>query len=54
MVGFFVFMITSLIDYRWIRFGALPMYVSGCFSGSNDIYRNKGVRVAQLASFGSD
>jgi rod shape determining protein RodA len=31
VVGFFVFMVTSLIDYRWIRFGALPMYVMGLF-----------------------
>src|SRR6202158_2857032 len=28
-VGFFAFMITSLIDYRWIRWGALPMYLAG-------------------------
>lgn len=26
-VGFVAFMITSLIDYRWIRWGALPMYL---------------------------
>src|SRR5438876_8208629 len=25
------FMITSLIDYRWIRWGALPMYLAGIF-----------------------
>jgi rod shape determining protein RodA len=30
-VGFFAFMITSLIDYRWIRWGALPMYLAGIF-----------------------
>src|ERR1700682_2103717 len=29
MVGFFAFMITSLIDYHWIRWGALPMYLAG-------------------------
>ncbi len=29
VVGFFAFMITSLIDYRWVRWGALPMYVAG-------------------------
>src|SRR5205814_6109601 len=29
LVGFFAFMITSLIDYRWIRWGALPMYLGG-------------------------
>src|SRR4051794_25818284 len=29
VVGFFAFMITSLIDYRWIRWGALPMYIGG-------------------------
>src|SRR2546427_3395205 len=30
-VGFFAFMVTSLIDYRWIRWGALPMYLAGIF-----------------------
>src|SRR6202790_5801877 len=30
-VGFFAFMITRLIDYRWIRWGALPMYLAGLF-----------------------
>ena len=29
VVGFFAFMITSLIDYHWIRWGALPMYLAG-------------------------
>lgn len=28
-VGFFAFVIASLIDYHWIRWGALPMYVAG-------------------------
>ena len=28
-VGFLAFMITSLIDYRWIKWGALPMYLAG-------------------------
>jgi len=28
-VGFVVFLATSLIDYRWIRWGALPMYLAG-------------------------
>ncbi len=28
-VGFMAFMITSLIDYRWIKWGALPMYLAG-------------------------
>src|SRR2546423_9315405 len=28
-VGFFAFMVASLIDYRWIRWGALPMYLLG-------------------------
>src|SRR3977135_2354551 len=28
-VGFVAFMVTSLIDYRWIRWGALPMYLAG-------------------------
>ena len=31
LVGFFAFMIVSLIDYRWIRWGALPMYLAGLF-----------------------
>src|SRR5918998_1976595 len=30
-VGFLAFMITSLIDYRWIKWGALPMYLAGIF-----------------------
>src|ERR1700731_2007140 len=30
-VGFFAFMVASLVDYRWIRWGALPMYVAGIF-----------------------
>src|ERR1051325_3062686 len=29
LVGFFAFMAASLIDYRWIRWGAFPMYVAG-------------------------
>jgi rod shape determining protein RodA len=28
-VGFVAFMVTSLIDYRWVRWGALPMYFAG-------------------------
>lgn len=28
-IGFVAFMITSLIDYRWVKWGALPMYVAG-------------------------
>ena len=28
-VGFLAFMVTSLIDYKWIRWGALPMYFAG-------------------------
>src|SRR6201982_2487703 len=28
-VGIFAFMVTSLIHYRWIRWGALPMYLAG-------------------------
>src|SRR5437879_11265999 len=30
-VGFLAFMVTSLIDYRWVRWGALPMYLAGIF-----------------------
>src|SRR6266705_6947867 len=29
VVGLFAFMFTSLIDYHWIRWGALPMYLAG-------------------------
>lgn len=28
-VGFFAFMVVSLVDYRWIKWGALPMYLAG-------------------------
>lgn len=28
-VGFGAFIVVSLIDYRWIRWGALPMYIAG-------------------------
>src|SRR5437588_8721269 len=28
-IGFLAFMVTSLIDYRWIRLGAFPMYLAG-------------------------
>src|ERR1700730_10308774 len=31
IVGFFAFMLVSLIDYHWIRWGALPMYLAGLF-----------------------
>src|SRR5436309_749483 len=30
-VGSFAFVVASLIDYRWIRWGALPMYCGGIF-----------------------
>src|SRR5437762_5401382 len=29
LVGVFAFMLASLVDYRWIRWGALPMYALG-------------------------
>jgi rod shape determining protein RodA len=29
VVGLFAFMFTSLIDYHWIRWGALPLYAAG-------------------------
>ena len=29
VVGLFAFMFTSLVDYHWIRLGALPMYLAG-------------------------
>jgi len=28
-VGFLAFIVTSLIDYRWVKWGALPMYLAG-------------------------
>src|SRR6202140_3195647 len=31
VVGFFAFMVASLVDYHWIRWGALPMYLAGLF-----------------------
>lgn len=30
-VGFLAFMVTSLVDYRWVRWGAVPMYLAGIF-----------------------
>src|SRR5436190_21631359 len=30
-VGLLAFMVTSLVDYHWIRWGALPMYLAGLF-----------------------
>src|SRR5215216_6842392 len=29
VVGIFAFMLTSLVHYRWVRWGALPMYLAG-------------------------
>src|SRR6516162_6052065 len=29
VVGFFAFMVASLVNYHWIRWGALPMYLAG-------------------------
>src|SRR5215469_9988406 len=29
VVGFFAFMVASLVNYRWVRWGALPLYVAG-------------------------
>jgi len=31
MVGLIAFMVTSLVDYHWIRLGALPLYAAGIF-----------------------
>src|SRR5712664_2576840 len=31
VVGFFAFMLASLVNYHWIRWGALPMYLAGIF-----------------------
>ena len=31
VVGFLAFMVASLVDYRWVRWGALPMYLAGLF-----------------------
>jgi rod shape determining protein RodA len=30
-LGFCAFMVASLVDYRWVRWGALPMYLAGLF-----------------------
>src|SRR6184192_3797874 len=29
VVGFFAFMLASLVNYHWIRWGALPLYLAG-------------------------
>ena len=29
VVGFLVFLVVSLVDYHWVRWGALPMYLAG-------------------------
>src|ERR1700732_2436257 len=31
VVGFFAFMVASLVNYRWVRWGALPLYLAGIF-----------------------
>jgi rod shape determining protein RodA len=31
VVGLIAFMVTSLVDYHWIRWGALPTYLAGLF-----------------------
>ena len=44
-VGFLAFMVTSLIDYRWIRWGALPMYFAGLvFLILTQVHRLEGLR----------
>ena len=49
-VGFVAFMITSLIDYRWIRWGALPMYLAGLvFLVLTKFIGTESLRRAQLA-----
>ena len=54
-VGFFAFMVTSLIDYRWIRLGALPMYLAGFgFLDSDQVHGDESLRIAQLAPSGAD
>jgi rod shape determining protein RodA len=30
-MGFVAFMVASLVDYKWVRWGALPMYLAGLF-----------------------
>ena len=30
-IGFLAFIVASLIDYRWVKWGALPMYLAGLF-----------------------
>src|ERR1700682_2075199 len=31
IVGFFAFMLTSLVDYHWIRWGAFSLFFPGIF-----------------------
>ena len=46
-------MITSLIDYRWIRWGALPMYLRGVvLLDSDEVHRHESLWCAQLAASG--
>jgi hypothetical protein len=54
IVGVFAFMLTSLIHYRWIRWGALPMYLAGIVFLILTKFGHKGVRSAQLVAFWSD
>ncbi len=54
-VGFFAFMVASLVDYRWIRWGALPMYLAGIvFLIMTKFIGHKSLRSAQLAPSGAD
>ena len=53
VVGFFAFIITSLIDYRWVRWGALPMYLAGLgFLISDQVHWPQSLWRAQLAHLG--
>ena len=55
MVGLVAFMVTSLIDYHWIRLGALPVVRGGHFlSGAYKIHGHKSVWRQELAPPGPD
>ena len=48
-------MVASLIDYRWIRWGALPMYLAGIvFLIMTKFIGTKSLRRSQLAPLGAD
>ena len=55
VVGVFAFMLTSLVHYRWIRWGALPMYLAGIvFLIMTKFIGDQSLWSAQLAAFGTN